>query len=72
MQYVKATVNVDDLDCPNCGAGGGHFNYHITADMVRELHNEQLGGFIDIKKALQEAEGDMDQAREILHRLGWA
>lgn len=40
----------------------------ISASQVKELRERTGAGFMDCKKALQEAEGDMEQAVEVLQR----
>ncbi|MDQ0507802.1 Elongation factor Ts [Aedoeadaptatus ivorii] len=42
----------------------------ITAKMVKELREKTGAGMMDCKKALQEAEGDMDRAVDILREQG--
>lgn len=42
----------------------------ITASMVKELRERTQAGMMDVKKALQEAEGDMDRAADILREKG--
>lgn len=44
----------------------------ITAQMVKELRDKTAAGMADCKKALVEAEGDMDKAVEILRKKGAA
>ncbi|MFQ5526140.1 MAG: translation elongation factor Ts [Thermoanaerobaculia bacterium] len=44
----------------------------ITAAMVKELRERTGAGMMDCKKALQEAEGDMDKAVDILRKSGMA
>ena len=40
----------------------------ITAQMVKTLRDKTAAGMADCKKALVEAEGDMDKAIEILRK----
>lgn len=40
----------------------------ITAQMVKELRESTGAGMMDCKKALQEAEGNMERAVDILRR----
>lgn len=42
----------------------------ITAQMVKELRDLTSAGMMDCKKALTEAEGDMEKAQEILRQKG--
>ena len=42
----------------------------ITAAEVKKLRTQTGAGMMDCKKALQEAEGDMDKAVEILRLKG--
>lgn len=44
----------------------------ISAGMVKELREKTGAGMMDCKKALQEAEGDMERAAEILREKGIA
>jgi elongation factor Ts len=44
----------------------------ITAAMVKELREMTGAGMMDCKRALQEADGDMDRAKEILRIKGAA
>jgi len=44
----------------------------ITAQMVKELRDKTGAGMMDAKKALVEAEGDMEKAQEILRQKGIA
>jgi len=44
----------------------------ITADMVKELRESTGAGMMDCKKALQEADGDLDKAVELLRKKGLA
>ncbi len=45
---------------------------NITAAMVKELREQTGAGMIDVKAALVEAGGDMEQARTILRKKGLA
>ncbi len=45
---------------------------NITAQMVKELRDKTGAGMMDAKKALVEADGDMDRASEILRQKGIA
>ncbi|MCD8301093.1 MAG: translation elongation factor Ts, partial [Clostridiales bacterium] len=45
---------------------------NITAAMVKELREMSGAGMMDCKKALVEADGDMDQAVEVLRERGLA
>jgi elongation factor Ts len=45
---------------------------NITAAMVKELREQTGAGMMDVKAALVEAEGDMEQARTILRKKGLA
>lgn len=44
----------------------------ISASMVKELREKTGAGMMDCKKALQETEGDMDQAIDLLREKGLA
>ena len=44
----------------------------VSATQVKELRDETGAGMMDVKKALVEAEGDKDKAREILLVKGLA
>ena len=44
----------------------------ITAAMVKELRERTAAGMMDCKKMLQEAEGDMEKAVELLRKKGLA
>lgn len=44
----------------------------ITAEMVKVLRDKTGAGIMDVKKALSEAEGDMEKAGEILRQKGIA
>ncbi len=44
----------------------------ITASMVKELREKSGAGMMDCKKALQEAEGDLDKAVDLLREKGLA
>ena len=45
---------------------------NITAQMVKELREKTGAGMMDCKKALQEAEGDMNTAQTALREKGLA
>lgn len=42
----------------------------ITASLVKKLRDETGAGMMDCKKALVEAEGDLEKAKEILRKKG--
>lgn len=42
----------------------------VTPQLIKELRDETSAGFMDCKKALEQAEGDMEQARKILREKG--
>ncbi|OZG49922.1 translation elongation factor Ts [Bombiscardovia coagulans] len=42
----------------------------ITAALIKELRDQTGAGMMDVKKALTEAEGDMDRAKEIIRAKG--
>jgi translation elongation factor EF-Ts len=44
----------------------------ITAAMVKELREQTGAGMMDVKNALVEANGDMEEARTILRKKGLA
>ncbi|WAH35379.1 translation elongation factor Ts [Alicyclobacillus dauci] len=44
----------------------------VTAAMVKELREKTGAGMMDCKKALTEAEGDMERAQEVLRERGLA
>ncbi len=45
---------------------------NITAQMVKELREKTGAGMMDCKRALEEAEGDMEKAVEVLRKRGIA
>ena len=45
---------------------------NITAQMVKELRDKTGAGMMDSKKALVEADGDMEKAMEVLRQKGMA
>lgn len=45
---------------------------NITASMVKELREQTGSGMMDCKKALQETDGDMDKAVDLLREKGMA
>ncbi len=44
----------------------------VTMEMIKELRARTAAGFMDCKKALEEAGGDMEKAIEILRKRGLA
>jgi elongation factor Ts len=44
----------------------------ITAEMVKQLRDRTGGGMMDCKRALQDANGDMEKAAELLRERGLA
>jgi elongation factor Ts len=44
----------------------------ISAELVKELRDRTGAGFMDCKKALTEADGDLDKAVAILRERGLA
>ena len=44
----------------------------ITAEMVKELRDRTQAGILDCKKALQEANGNFEEAAELLRQKGFA
>jgi len=44
----------------------------ISAQVVKELREKTSAGMMDCKKALQEANGDMEKAMETLRQKGLA
>jgi elongation factor Ts len=44
----------------------------ISAEMVKRLRDETGAGMMDCKRALQDADGDLDKAREVLREKGLA
>jgi len=44
----------------------------ISASQVKELREITGAGMMDCKKALEEAEGDLEKAIRILREKGWA
>lgn len=44
----------------------------ITMDMIKKLRERTAAGFMDCKKALEEAEGDMEKAVDLLRQKGLA
>src|SRR3954471_23480184 len=53
-------------------AAGSEDRPQITAAMVKELREQTGAGMMDVKAALVEANGDMEQARTILRKKGLA
>ena len=43
----------------------------VTAEQIKELRENTQAGFADCKNALEEAEGDMKKAEEILRKKGF-
>jgi len=50
----------------------GGTNVEVTAAMVKELREKTGAGMMDCKRALSEAEGDMERASEVLREKGLA
>jgi hypothetical protein len=67
--WLNLKVRETDIDCPHCGAFSGRETDGITAAMVRTLWDEGIGGLMDCKRVLHEADGDMDLARKLIR--GW-
>ncbi len=44
----------------------------ITTEMIKELRERTGAGLLDCKKALEQADGDLDKAVEILRKMGIA
>jgi len=44
----------------------------VTTDMIKELRSKTGAGVLDCKRALEETNGDMEQAAEMLRRQGLA
>lgn len=42
----------------------------ISLDLIKKVRSDTGAGMIDVKKALEEAEGDVDRAKEILREKG--
>lgn len=51
---------------------GGFLKVNITADKVKQLRDQTGAGMMDCKSALQEAEGDFEEAVTILRKKGIA
>jgi elongation factor Ts len=45
---------------------------NITAEMIKELRTSTGAGIMDCKRALQEADGDLKKAAEVLQKQGFA
>src|SRR5205823_373304 len=52
--------------------GGGERVTDITAAMVKELRDATSAGMMECKRALQEADGDFDEAVKLLREKGMA
>jgi elongation factor Ts len=44
----------------------------VSAGLVKELRDQTGAGFMDCKRALEDAEGDLDQAKQLLRERGMA
>jgi len=44
----------------------------VTMDMIKKLREKTAAGFMDCKKALEEADGDMEKAVDLLRQKGLA
>lgn len=44
----------------------------MDASLVKKLREETGAGIMDCKRALEEAQGDIEKAKEILHKKGFA
>ena len=44
----------------------------VTTDLIKELRNKTQAGMMDCKKALQEVDGDIEKAVELLRKKGLA
>ncbi|HOV66037.1 MAG TPA: elongation factor Ts, partial [Bacillota bacterium] len=44
----------------------------ITVDMIRELRGRTGAGMMDCKRALEDADGDIEKAVDILRKKGLA
>ena len=53
-------------------AGAAGDQPHITAAMVKELREQTGAGMMDVKRALTEAKGNMEEATKILRKKGLA
>jgi len=42
----------------------------ITAELIKNLREETGAGFLDVKKALQDSNGDVDKAKAVLRLIG--
>src|SRR4029078_2893930 len=51
---------------------GGEGAARITAAMVKELREQTGAGMMDVKAALTEAQGNMEEATKILRKKGLA
>jgi elongation factor Ts len=47
-------------------------NSNITAETIKELRNSTGAGIMDCKRALQEADGDLKKAADVLQKQGFA
>ena len=43
-----------------------------TIEKIKQLREEMAAGMMDVKKALEESEGDLEGARELLKERGQA
>src|SRR6202162_5193887 len=53
-------------------AGAADEQPHITAAMVKALREQTGAGMMDVKRALTEADGNMEEATKILRKKGLA
>src|ERR1700730_10470377 len=51
-------------------AGASDEQPHITAAMVKQLREQTGAGMMDVKRALTEANGNMEEATKILRKKG--
>src|SRR5262245_29013233 len=56
----------------SCGGGGPGRMTEVTADMVRQLREMTGAPMMDTKRALVDAEGDLDAAKQLLRERGMA
>jgi elongation factor Ts len=67
---VASAADADPCDCPILHQK--RFEMNITPAMIKELREQTGAGFADVKSALAEAEGNMEQATVILRKKGLA
>lgn len=64
--------NIGTTSNKTCASHSGGNFVEITASMVKELREKSGAGMMDCKRALAEADGDMERATELLREKGLA